>query len=70
MIRTLSSRERQVLAMLATGARQVEIARQLGVSVSTVKTQLRTIKDKTGIESTLQLATTAAAGKIGGQDLQ
>lgn len=70
MTRKLSRREQEVLAALATGGKQNQIARHLGVAASTIKAHVRSIKDKTGIEDTLQLATMAAAGKIGREDLQ
>lgn len=46
---TLSQREREVLGLLAEGARDREIAEQLFISVSTVHSHLDRIRDKTGL---------------------
>lgn len=42
----LSPRERQVLAHIAAGLSHKQIARRLGISVHTVSTYLRRIRDK------------------------
>ncbi|MGA4842928.1 response regulator transcription factor [Streptomyces sp. G45] len=42
----LSPRERQVLAHIAAGLSHKQIARRLGISVHTVGTYLRRIRDK------------------------
>jgi DNA-binding NarL/FixJ family response regulator len=49
--RALSSREREVLALLAGGASNKEIALALGVSVSTVKFHVAAIMEKLGARS-------------------
>jgi DNA-binding NarL/FixJ family response regulator len=49
--RALSSREREVLALLAGGASNKEIALALGVSVSTVKFHVAAIMGKLGARS-------------------
>lgn len=45
---TLSKREREVLALVASGATDFQIARQLGITVATVHSHLDRIRDKTG----------------------
>ncbi len=47
----LSSREHQVLALLADGLTVNEIARQLSVSISTVKTHQEHLYGKLGVSS-------------------
>ncbi len=44
----LSSRERQVLALLAAGARDQDIAEAMSISIRTVRSYLDRIRDKTG----------------------
>ncbi|MCP2259313.1 two component transcriptional regulator, LuxR family [Streptoalloteichus tenebrarius] len=44
----LSARERQVLALLAAGDRDQDIARAMAISVRTVRSYLDRIRDKTG----------------------
>ncbi len=47
----LSKRELQVLEMVATGASNQQIARQLVISINTVKTHVRNIHEKLGVQS-------------------
>lgn len=55
----LSPREREVLALLAEGCPQSEIARLLFVSPNTVKTQLRSIYRKLGVHTRVEAITRA-----------
>ena len=44
----LSDREREILALVAAGERDQDIAEQLFISISTVRSHLDRIRDKTG----------------------
>jgi DNA-binding CsgD family transcriptional regulator len=44
----LSEREREILALLADGASDAQIAERLFLSVNTVRSHLERIRDKTG----------------------
>jgi len=52
----LSMREREVLAMLALGYRNAEIAKELFLSVDTVKTYVRRLFQKLGVNNRTQAA--------------
>ncbi|MEN3282790.1 MAG: hypothetical protein V7607_3930 [Solirubrobacteraceae bacterium] len=52
----LSARERQVLTLLASGANNVEIARRLYISQSTVKSQISGLLSKLEVENRIQAA--------------
>jgi DNA-binding NarL/FixJ family response regulator len=52
----LSVRERQVLTLLASGANNVEIARRLYISTSTVKGQISGLLSKLAVENRIQAA--------------
>lgn len=55
----LTARESQVLALISQGASQGQVARQLYVSLNTVKTHLRSIRHKLGAERTGEAAALA-----------
>lgn len=50
----LSPRERELLEALGSGRTNAELARQLGVSVNTVKFHLRNLFDKAGVRNKAQ----------------
>ena len=52
----LSEREQQIAALVATGASNKEIARQLFISIKTVKNTLTRVFEKTGAYSRTELA--------------
>lgn len=56
----LTKRERQVVALLAQGKRQTEIAQTLVVSKRTVEAHVRNARMKTGAQSAFELAVRAA----------
>ena len=51
----LSTREREIVLYVSHGARQPKIAEDLGISVETVKTHLKRIKDKLGAKNTAHM---------------
>lgn len=53
---TLSPREREIVAMIAAGMRNKEIASRLSISEGTVKTHLHTIYRKLSIDGRVELA--------------
>jgi DNA-binding NarL/FixJ family response regulator len=53
-LRTLSPREMLVLQMLASGRRSAEIGEELGVTQSTVRTHIRSVRRKLGVDSQLR----------------
>ena len=55
--RGLSSRERQVLALLADGLGNKQIAARLGISTNTVKTHLELLFEKLGVSSRAEAVT-------------
>lgn len=56
----LTGRERDVLALLAEGNTNQEIARRLHIGVTTVKTHVGSLYAKSGIDSRVQLARAAS----------
>lgn len=55
----LTQRERNVLALVAQGARNREIARDLGISESTVKTHLKDVFARWGVSTRAEAASLA-----------
>ena len=53
---TLSAREREVLAMVARGATDPEIARALGIAAKTASVHVANLKRKLGVETRIDLA--------------
>lgn len=61
----LTDRERQVLALLARGATNREIAAELGVSGHTVKTHVRHVLEKLHVRNRAEAAAFAAGNRVG-----
>ena len=59
----LTPREEQILALLAEGCRNREIARRFGTREQTVKNQLTRMFEKTGTTSRLELVVYALRGR-------
>jgi two-component system, NarL family, nitrate/nitrite response regulator NarL len=60
----LSPREIQIVAGIAAGQSNKEIAEQLSISVQTVKHHLTSVFDKTGVSSRLELAAFALRNRL------
>lgn len=60
----LTPRERQVVAAVASGATNKDIARELRISEDTVKHHLTSIFDKVGVSTRLELALFASAHRL------
>jgi len=56
----LSAREREVLALLAEGLANAEIAAELGISINTVRNHVRAVLRKLGLRSRVQAAVYAS----------
>jgi DNA-binding NarL/FixJ family response regulator len=56
----LTQREREILALLADGLANKQIAAQLGISTNTVKTHLELLFDKLDVSSRTEAVTAAA----------
>ena len=62
---TLSSREKEIIALVAQGLKNKEIAGKLYVAEQTVKNHLHKIFDKLGVSARIELALYALEGKGG-----
>lgn len=60
VLRRLTERDGQIIALLAAGASDTTIARQLGVSQRTVERRVRTIMEELGATTRFQAGTNAA----------
>jgi RNA polymerase sigma factor (sigma-70 family) len=60
----LTSREQQVLELLAAGLDNREIARRLGITYATVRTHVRNLLEKIGVHSRLEAVVRAAEGGL------
>lgn len=61
---TLSNREQEVLALIALGMSNVEIGRELFLSVDTIKTYVRRLYAKLGVRNRAQAALRAAGYNV------
>jgi DNA-binding NarL/FixJ family response regulator len=66
----LTSREIEVLRLLAQGASNAQIGRELNITVNTVKTHISHILDKLNLENRTQAATYAIQSRIVTQETQ
>jgi len=55
----LTTREREVLQLLSTGASYAEIARELAISVNTVRSYIRSLYEKFGVENRAEIVNLA-----------
>lgn len=53
-LQSLTTREREVLRLVATGVPSREIAKQLGISYTTVRTHIRSLGRKLGVHSKIE----------------
>jgi len=60
----LTRREREVVALLAQGKRQVDIAKSLCVSPRTIEAHTKNAKMKVGAQSTFELALRVAVENL------
>jgi RNA polymerase sigma factor (sigma-70 family) len=52
----LSPRQRQIVQLMCQGCTQKEIGRQMGISYNTVRQHLKSARDRTASQTSLQLA--------------
>jgi DNA-binding NarL/FixJ family response regulator len=67
--RDLTRREREIIACVARGMTNVEIARELGVSTGTVKSHLSSVFAKLGVSNRTQAAMTTLEGAFDAPDV-
>lgn len=60
----LTAREREILALLGKGLSNLEISRQLSISMATVKYHLTNIFSKLGVKNRVEAVTTALAHNL------
>ncbi len=60
----LTPRERQIIRLIALGASNKEIARQLSITERTVKAHLTNVFQKLGLSTRLQLAIQVLSGGL------
>ena len=67
VLESLSPRERQVLALTATGLTSREVATQLGISIKTVESFVSSTNKKLGTRSRLQQVILFYRAQLAGQ---
>ncbi len=65
----LSPRQRQIALLVASGAANKEIARELQISIKTVKNTLTNVFEKTGARSRTELAVSIVRAEYTGGTL-
>ena len=55
-MRQLTSRQREIVALLRQGLTQQEAARRLGLKYGTIRYQLQNARDRSGCQTTAELA--------------
>ncbi len=66
----LTARERETLARIATGMSNVEIAREMGISLNSVKSYIRSAYRKTGVQSRSQAVLWAVSRGLNAEALE
>jgi DNA-binding NarL/FixJ family response regulator len=64
-VETLTPREKEVICLLVDGLTNLEIGKLLGIQETAVKTRLRDIYDKLGLDNRVQLALWYEARRLG-----
>lgn len=60
-MKKVSFRETQILTLLANGESKASVAEKVGISFETVKTHVRTIREKLGVGNTTAACTYAVS---------